>query len=56
MADRRLAVFFVIKGLWWEDGVRLTKKLNADLNKTLKAFSKFNECEDYVFEDKKVDI
>ena len=39
-----------VKGLWWEDGVRLTKKLNTDLYKTLKAFSKFNDCEDFVFE------
>ena len=36
-----------VKGLWWEDGVRLTKKLNADLDKTLKTFSKFNDCEGY---------
>ena len=36
-----------VKGLWWEDGVRLTKKLNADLNKTLMSFCRFNECEGY---------
>ena len=44
--DRKEHILHV-KGLWWEDGVRLTKKLNADLNKTVKAFSRFNECENY---------
>ena len=38
-----------VKGLWWEDGVRQTKKLNAELNKTLLKFSKFNDFEGYVF-------
>ena len=41
-----------VKGLWWEDGVRLTKKLNADLNKTLMTFCRFNECESYDFKTK----
>ena len=38
-----------VKGLWWEDGVRLTKKLNADLNKMLMTFGRFNDCESYEF-------
>lgn len=38
-----------VKGLWWEDGVRLTKKLNADLNKMLMNFGRFNDCESYEF-------
>ena len=38
-----------VKGLWWEDGVRMTKKLNADLNKTLMSFCRFNDCEGYDF-------
>ena len=33
-----------IKGLWWEDGVRQTKKHNTALNKTLKTFSTFAGC------------
>ena len=44
--DRKTHILHV-KGLWWEDGVRLTKKLNAELEKTLKAFCRFNECESY---------
>ena len=41
-----------VKGLWWENGVRLTKKLNSHLDKTLKSFCKFNDCTcyDFVFE------
>ncbi|MBR6478756.1 MAG: YcaQ family DNA glycosylase [Lachnospiraceae bacterium] len=44
--DRKEHILHV-KGLWWEDGVRQTKKMNAELEKTLKTFSKFNECEAY---------
>ena len=36
-----------VKGLWWEYGVRQTKKLNAELNKTLLKFSGFNDCNGY---------
>ena len=42
--DRKDHILYV-KGLWWEDGVRQTKKLNEDLNKTLLKFSEFNDCE-----------
>ena len=38
-----------VKGLWWENGVRLTKKLNSHLDKTLKSFCKFNDCTGYEF-------
>ena len=37
----------VVKGLWWEPGVRQTKKLNSALDKALKEFSRFNNCEVY---------
>ena len=41
--DRKEKVFRV-KGLWWEPGLRRTKKLDAALAKTLKTFSIFNDC------------
>jgi hypothetical protein len=37
----------MVKGLWWEPGVRQTKKLNSALDKTLKEFSCFNDCTGY---------
>ena len=37
----------MVKGLWWEPGVRQTKKLGAALEKTLNTFSKFNCCNDF---------
>ena len=37
----------MVKGLWWEPGVRQTKKLGAALEKTLNTFSKFNGCNDF---------
>lgn len=43
MADRKEKVLRV-KGLWWESGVRQTKKLEAALDQALKRFCKFNEC------------
>ncbi|MCR5093866.1 MAG: winged helix DNA-binding domain-containing protein [Lachnospiraceae bacterium] len=33
-----------VKGLWWEPGIRQTKKLTAALDRTLKNFGKFNDC------------
>ena len=39
-----------VKGLWWEEGVRQTKKLNAELEKALKTFCRFNDCENYIFD------
>ncbi len=42
-ADRKEHVLRV-KGLWWEPGVRQTKKLEAALNRALQNFAKFNGC------------
>ena len=33
-----------VKGLWWEPGIRKTKKLDAVLMRTLKDFAAFNDC------------
>ncbi len=42
--DRKNKIL-VVKGLWWEPGIRQTKKLNAELEKTLIRFSEFNGCD-----------
>ena len=42
--DRKEGVLRV-KGLWWEPGVRVTKKLETALERTLQRFAKFNGCE-----------
>ena len=41
--DRKNGVLEV-RGLWWEPGVRLTKKMNAALERALKDFARFNDC------------
>lgn len=41
--DRKNGILSV-KGLWWEDDVRVTKKLNNALERTLKNFADFNDC------------
>lgn len=33
-----------VKGLWWEPGIRQTKALNSEIERTLKNFAKFNDC------------
>ena len=45
--DRKEGILNV-KGLWLEPGIRRTKKLEKDLNKTLKAFAVFNDCNSFV--------
>lgn len=37
----------LLKGLWWEEGVHRTKKMDAKLQKALLNFSKFNDCEQW---------
>ena len=44
-ADRKEGIPRV-KGLWWEPGVRKTKKLQAALDKTLNNFCRFNDCKE----------
>ena len=43
--DRKTGVLEV-KNIWWESGIRVTKKLTAALNKTVKVFAKFNDCKE----------
>ena len=42
--DRKKQILEV-KGLWWEPGVRRTKKLNTAWEKALIGFAKFNDCD-----------
>ena len=42
--NRKEGVLYV-KGLWWESGVRQTKAMNAALDRALKQFAKFNDCQ-----------
>lgn len=42
--SRKEGVLYV-KGLWWEPGVRQTKAMNAALERALKQFAKFNDCQ-----------
>ena len=42
--DRKKKVLEV-KGLWWEPGIRQTKKLKTELEKLLIRFARFNDCD-----------
>lgn len=48
--DRKNGVLEV-KGLWWEPGIRQTKKLNKALEQTLLRFARFNECKTVAMPD-----
>ena len=50
VADRKEHVLRV-KGLWWEPDVRQTKKLETALERTLRSFSRFNECKSAILCD-----
>ncbi|MBQ4425872.1 MAG: YcaQ family DNA glycosylase [Lachnospiraceae bacterium] len=43
-ADRKSGTLRV-NGLWWEDGVRQTKKRQAALDQALRRFCRFNDCQ-----------
>lgn len=43
--DRKTGVLEV-KNIWWEPGIRVTKKLTSALDKTVKVFAKFNDCKE----------
>ncbi len=43
VADKKSGVF-TVKNFWYEDGVRQTKKLSAEIGKCVRRFAKFNEC------------
>lgn len=49
VADRK-AQQLVIRNIWYEDGVRQTKKLQAALTSCLRRFARFNECDDIAAE------
>ena len=42
--DRKKSIL-VVKGLWWEPGIRQTKKMKTALEKSLINFAKFNDCD-----------
>ena len=40
----------LVKNIWYEDGIRQTKKLLSEIDKTLKRFARFNQCGSIQFE------
>ena len=41
--DRKQGILKV-KGLWWEPGIRQTRKMSAALERSLRSFGEFNQC------------
>ena len=40
----------LVKNIWYEEGIRQTKKLLSEIDKTLKRFARFNQCGSIQFE------
>ncbi len=55
VADRKENILRV-KGLWWEPGIRQTKKLHAALARTLQNFAKFNNCREIKADSPELDL
>lgn len=45
VADKK-AKILAVKNIWFEDGVKQTKKMLAEIEKCIKRFARFNECKD----------
>ena len=41
--DRQTSTL-IVKNIWFEEGVKQTKKLQTEIEKCLKRFAKFNNC------------
>ena len=52
--DRKEEVL-VVKGLWWEDNVRVTGKMRDALDRALKKFAGFNDCQSFKYMAKNVE-
>ena len=39
----------VVKNIWYEDGIKQTKTLSATVDKCVKRFARFNECETVIY-------
>lgn len=52
--DRKEEVL-VVKGLWWEDNVRVTGKMRDALDRALKKFAGFNDCQSFEYMAKNVE-
>ncbi|MCR4642387.1 MAG: winged helix DNA-binding domain-containing protein [Lachnospiraceae bacterium] len=49
--DRKTGVL-AVRNVWWEDGIRQTKKLYSALERTVKNFAKFNDCKEIEYHNK----
>ncbi len=46
MVNDKKSKCLIVKNIWFEDGVRQTRKLKTDMDKCINKFAKFNECID----------
>lgn len=45
VVDKKTGVL-TVKNIWFEDGVKQTKKLSGEIDRCVKRFAKFNECKE----------
>ena len=47
--DRKTGIL-TVRNIWWEAGVRRTKKLSTAFERAVKDFAKFNDCKEIEIE------
>ena len=51
VADRK-ADALIVKNIWYEDGIKQSKALEAAVDKCMRRFARFHECSAVVRQDK----
>ena len=49
VAEKKTGVL-TVKNIWFEEGIKQTKKLTAEMERCVKRFAKFNDCKEIIFE------
>lgn len=49
VAEKKTGVL-TVKHIWFEEGIKQTKKLAAEMERCVKRFAKFNDCKEIIFE------
>ena len=49
VAEKKTGVL-TVKNIWFEEGIKQTKKLASEMERCVKRFAKFNDCKEIMFE------
>ncbi len=49
VAEKKTGVL-TVKNIWFEEGIKQTKKLALEMERCVRRFAKFNDCKEIMFE------